>query len=201
MSEAKAPKGWVKISEFEKLTGLQSKTVRQAIGNGKIPPKYVRTVGEGPTAPLYINPKAAASEWMKNLNAGHHLTKPTYDALAAFVAGKKPKKKTAAQPKDSKKPKQMTYAEAQTAERIAKAELATLELEEKKGTLVPKAEVDAELFAAGRELRDAILAVPDREIDNILASGSRAKARIILYNALAFELRRIGEIIQGDVKI
>ena len=57
-------------------------------------------------------------------------------------------------------PPNMSYEEAQLREKVAKAKFAELELQEKEGALVERALVEAQLFAAGKELRDALLAIP-----------------------------------------
>jgi phage terminase Nu1 subunit (DNA packaging protein) len=74
---------------------------------------------------------------------------------------------------------------ARKAEAVYRAKLKQLEYEEKSGKLVNKQEVYRELFAVGKEIRTALLAVPDRVIDNLLASTSRNEAHSLLYKSIS----------------
>ncbi len=90
---------------------------------------------------------------------------------------------------------QMSLNDAQRRERAAKARLAELELAEKEGSLVEKATIDAELFAAAQEIRNALLVIPDRIIDQVIAeAANRNKAHGIIYNAIADELEKLADI-------
>lgn len=196
MSKSKVPKGWVKISDFEKLTGLQSKTVKLAISNGKIPLECSRKIGASPTSPTYIDPRPAATHWYNNLSAKHHNSKPTRDALEKYI---KTFDRAAAienrkQEKEAKKSSDLTMAEAQLQEQIAKAELRHLELEEKRGTLIKKELVYSQLFTFHRELRDSLLAIPDRISDEVIAvSDNRSKVHAAIYDAISETLLRLSE--------
>lgn len=77
-----------------------------------------------------------------------------------------------------------TTPEAKRVGAIISTQLLALELQEKKGVLVKKDAVYKELFAYGQQIRTSIQSIPDRVIDNILASKSRAEAHNILTNAL-----------------
>lgn len=196
----KVPKGWLKISEFEKLTGISNKTITAAIKSGKIPSAYVDRVGVAATAPYYLDPKKAADEWCSKININHQLSRPLRETLLKYISTFKP---SLAKPyKSDKDTKQtpapsgvMTMADAQLKERIAKAQIAELELKEKDGTLVSKELVDSELFAAAQEIRNSLLAIPDRIIDQVIAEAtSRNKAYNTLYNAIAAELEKLADI-------
>ena len=41
----RAPKGWVKISDFEESTGISAKTITAAIKRGYIPDNFADIVG------------------------------------------------------------------------------------------------------------------------------------------------------------
>ena len=45
----KAPKGWVKISDFEETTGISAKTITAAIKRGYIPDNFADVVGTSAT--------------------------------------------------------------------------------------------------------------------------------------------------------
>lgn len=202
----KIPKGWVKISKFEALTGLNNRTVTLAITRGSIPAEHWQRIGEGKTSPIFINPQPAALHWYKHINANHHLTAPLREKLAAYIRTfdpdtiaepkkdkKKPTKKKNA--KDETDPNSTTMAEAQRRKEVAKAESAELDLLEKKGILIQKQNVQDQLFNAGKELRTALLAIPDRITDEIIAaSDNRTKVNNIIYDAIAGELQRLADL-------
>lgn len=196
----KVPKGWLKISEFEKLTGLSNKTITAAIKRGAIPDVYVARIGTAATAPYYLDPKKSAIEWYTKININHSLSRPLREALAQYITTFNPSFVNS--PQSDKETKQapapsgvMTMADAQLKERIAKAQIAELELKEKDGTLVSKELVDSELFAAAQEIRNSLLAIPDRIIDQVIAeASSRNKAYNVLYEAIAAELEKLADI-------
>lgn len=223
-SHAIVPKGWVKISEFEALTGLNNRTVTLAIKRGRIPAEYWRRVGEGKTSPICIDPRPAAVHWYRHLNGKHHLTQPLREKLAAYIRTFAPadegtedqegvnvegtdwgsgtevenegenEGKTEGK-NDSSSGDKMTFAEAQRRKEVAKAKTAELEFLEKEGSLILKATVQDQLFNAGKELRDALLAVPDRITDEVLAAGDdRTKVNNIIYDAIAGELERLADL-------
>lgn len=208
MSRNTAPKGWVRITEFESLTGLNNRTVTLAINRGNIPPEYWQRIGGGKTSPLYIDPRPAALHWYKNINANHHLTRPLRDKLAAYIssfdpAAVAPSPEVATSPKEPERekgkkkttPENMTFAEAQRRKEVAKALTAELALKEKKGSLISKDKINEELFAFGKELRDALLSVPDRITDEVIAAvENRTQVNNIIYNAIAGALEKLADL-------
>jgi len=76
------------------------------------------------------------------------------------------------------------FADAELREKIAKANLAEIKLKEATGELVPIAEVKKNLFTYGVEIKNALLSIPDRIIDNLLASDSRSEAHTLLTVAI-----------------
>lgn len=211
-SYAIVPKGWVKVSEFEVLTGLNNRTVTLAIKRGGIPSQCWRRVGEGKTSPICINPEPAAVHWYKHINGTHHLTQPLREKLAEYIrtfdsaaledqkgditTDEKAEDQVKTDIESEKKTEdKITFAEAQRRKEVAKAKTAELELLEKQGTLILKQRVQDQLFNAGKELRDALLAVPDRVTDEILAAGdNRTKVNNIIYDAIAAELERLADL-------
>lgn len=239
-SYAIVPKGWVKVSEFEALTGLNNRTVTLAIKRGGIPPEFWRRVGEGKTSPICINPQPAAVHWYRHLNGAHHLTRSLREKLAEYIrtfdpaavedqeggtttdegagdqegtdgkgTGGDGEEETEGENDSSTEEKgtegigaqkdgggdKMSFAEAQRRKEVAKAKTAELEFLEKEGSLISKAVVQDQLFTAGKELRDALLAVPDRVTDEILAAGgNRTKVNNIIYDAIAGELERLADL-------
>ncbi len=192
----RAPKGWVKISDFEELTGISSKTIAAAIKRGHIPEQVAARVGTAATSPYYLDPHEAAKTWYCSMNAAHPTSRKIRLTLAGYIktfdsAFIAPEKKHVENPAALA----LTYEDAQLQEKIAKARLAELELAEKEGSLVAKATIDAELFAAAQEIRNALLVIPDRIVDQVIAeAANRNKAHSVIYNAIADELEKLADI-------
>lgn len=208
----KVPKGWIKLSEFEALTGLNNRTVTLAIKRGSIPAEFCKRIGEGKTSPVYISPQSAAVHWYNHVNANHHLTQPLRTKLAEYIRTFNPAavdevadEVTENQPEGEvstiKKENKgvgdsMTFAEAQRRKEVAKAKTAELEFMEKEGALVLKQQVQDQLFSAGKEIRNALLSVPDRITDQVIASvGNRTQVNNIIYDAIAAELEKLADLV------
>ena len=143
----RAPKGWVKISDFEESTGISAKTITAAIKRGYIPDNFADIVGTSATSPYYLNPQQAAVCWYKSLNSAHPNQRKVRNALAGYI---KTFDKTVIEPEPAAKAAAaptMTYEDAQLQEKIAKARIAELELQEKEGALVSRERINSQLFA------------------------------------------------------
>ena len=185
------PNGWVKLSAFEQLTGINGRTIRAAVKEGRIPADYARQMDDTPTAPYYMDPQPAALYWFNNINSNRPLSKAVREALTKYI-------KTfddtvgigVATPLQ-----QMSYAEAQRRERVAKARIAELEVEEREKALVSREMVNKELFELGQALRDALLAIPDRITDEVIANAdNRHKVHTTIYNAIADVLTHLADM-------
>lgn len=179
----KVPKGWISITEFEALTGLNNSTIKAAINRGAIPERYADRVGPHATSPYYLNPQQAALHWYKSLNAKHPNQKKVRDTLGDYIKNFNPD----AVDKSSKKKagEKMSMEEAIQREQIAKTEIAELKAAQLRGELVPREEIDQQLYAAGKALRDSIMAVPDRIADQLIAAVDN---RTLVINLMADEL-------------
>ena len=184
----RAPKGWVKISDFEESTGISAKTITAAIKRGYIPDNFADIVGTSATSPYYLNPQQAAVCWYKSLNSAHPNQRKVRNALAGYI---KTFDKTVIEPEPAAPT--MTYEDAQLQEKIAKARIAELELQEKEGALVSRERINAQLFAAGKELRDTLLAIPDRITDVVMAEDNRAIIHNTIYDAIADALQKLAD--------
>lgn len=196
MKNKKIPEGWVKLSEFERLTGMNNRTVVLAISRGKIPAKCVKKIGKGATSPKYINPQIAAMQWYKNLNSNHHLSRTLRNNLEKYIKKFSPdivnKKKDT---KSAKGEEKITFDEALLREKVAKAKVAELELSEKEGSLISKISVYNSLFEFGKQMRDALLSIPERVTDDIIANvNNRTKVHNFMYDAIIAELEKFSEI-------
>ncbi|MDL2289946.1 hypothetical protein LJB95_00895 [Paludibacteraceae bacterium OttesenSCG-928-F17] len=193
----KVPKGWICISEFEKLISISSKTITAAIKKGSIPKEYVDRIGKTATAPYYLEPQKSALNWYSSLNAKHPLSKKIRDILGKYVETFAPDaidKEEAVSALGG-----MTLGEAQRREQIAKAKIAELRVQEMEGSLVDKEKIDEQLFNAGKELREALLAIPNRITDQVIAAcDNRTEVLNIMYDAISSELERLSDLISSE---
>lgn len=116
----KAPKGWVKISDFEETTGISAKTITAAIKRGYIPNNFADVVGTSATSPYYLNPQQAAVCWYKSLNSAHPNQRKVRNALAGYI---KTFDKAVIEPEPTAKAvatATMTYEDAQLQEKSPK---------------------------------------------------------------------------------
>ncbi|UAY56255.1 hypothetical protein [Arachidicoccus terrestris] len=80
--------------------------------------------------------------------------------------------------------KNSSYADIRRGTELLKFQASLLDLKKRKGELVDRVEVHKQLFVYGQQVRTALLAIPDRHIDAILAAKSRQEAYGILSAAL-----------------
>jgi hypothetical protein len=95
-----------------------------------------------------------------------------------------------------------SLAAARLVQAQLKAKHMEVELKLKMGELVDKSKVYAALFSIGKEIRQTLQAIPDRNIDDILAAGlngSRNEAHVVLTNAIADALETLSELSKVDL--
>ena len=90
-----------------------------------------------------------------------------------------------------------TYFAHKARRELVEAQLAELELAEKRGALVRRADVERETFATMRALRDRMLGVADRIAAQVAAEGDVAKVHEIIVREVRDSLRRVTEVIDG----
>ena len=213
---------WVKISEFEQLTGLNNRTIMSAIQRGLIPEDCISRSGneETPevpvlfedvetiapdkqkktTLPYYINPQPAAVHWFDNANITREPSVKVREKLAKYILTFDPAffdNRPADFPveSDEEELEDISNAEAIRRQNIKKNVLLDIDIQRQKEILVEKARVYDQLFSFGNEIRNAILSIADRITDNVIASyDNRTKVHSIIYNACAEELDRLANI-------
>lgn len=82
---------------------------------------------------------------------------------------------------------------AQAHERHFKARLAELEFLERVGTVVDKQQVETEAFRIARQVRDALLTIPDRLAGVIAAESDGTKIRDLLVKEINLALTALAE--------
>lgn len=198
----------VSIREYARRIGVSDTAVRKAIKSDKIIKGLVRDQNGNPL----IIPTIATEEWRLSRDITHVKTvsakldtalKPKPKPQKGSVQKSKPQR-TEPQPKAKLEPEpfedpiskmENSLVAAKRAQAVYKAKMMELEMKQKQGLLVDKKLVYSALFDAGKELRQAFEALPDRWIDQIIsASKDRNKAHLILTDAIQEVLGRLSDI-------
>lgn len=172
--------------EYAKRLGISNEAVSKAIREGKIDKGWDRLEGK-------IIVEYANREW-----GALHL-KTNVSQILQQEPGEEWQSPADWQPAGGKKSgltltNESSFAEAKRVREIIHAQLAALDLKERKGELVRKEEVYKQLYAFGQQVRIAIMATPDRGIDAILASKNRAEAHNILSSSLQEALEQLTNV-------
>jgi hypothetical protein len=180
----------ISIREYSRRRGVSDTAVRKAIASGKIS----RGVIDQDTKRPKILPGIADMEWESYTNPNYERVRkserlarsgpirppaaptPPADAPAPDISGKKP------------------LAEIKRLTAEVGLNLAAIELRKKKGELIDRKSVYSALFEAGQEVKNAVLGVPDRYIDAILAAPGRNEAWAVLNEALIEALQTVADI-------
>ena len=85
----------------------------------------------------------------------------------------------------------LTHSAASADRIMVDAELKRLDLEERRGTLIDRREAQTEAFQQGRDLRDAILRVPDRISSDLAAAAEPGQVHRLLTAELVAALETI----------
>jgi len=91
------------------------------------------------------------------------------------------------------KTKDKTLNEARRQHEWFKAAKAKLDVDERRGVLVPAAEVEKEAFELGRQIRDAMVSIPDRISDQLAVETESIKIHEKLLNEIIFALKGLSE--------
>jgi hypothetical protein len=90
--------------------------------------------------------------------------------------------------------KDPVFAQSQARRELFRSKIAELEFLERVGTVVDKEQGEAEQFRVGRQVRDALLTIPDRLSGVLAAETDQRKIHAILMQ----ELRQALEALAGD---
>jgi phage terminase Nu1 subunit (DNA packaging protein) len=168
-------------NHYAKHRQVTLQAVLAAIKSGRL----VKSVTQKPSGRYLVDVELADKEWAENTD---NLT-----GAAAHVSKRKPEIDTSAEHvADDDTP--MTYAEARAKHERFKARLAELELEQREGKLVEADVVQREAFKASRQVRDALLNLPDRVAGLLAAETNQFK----VHQLLTKEIRRALEDLKFD---
>lgn len=188
----------ITLTEFQKRLGLNSRsTIHQAIQTGKLRESVKKFKGVWKV----IDFDLALEEWAMAFRFDDSRVSPQLRAKLKRIRDRLVKEGKAEAPEDGRvahlksmgKVKGNIPPKAVSDAILAavKAKKEKIELDRLMGSLVERAEIDRALFGAGQEIREAFLGIPDRVIDSILASGTRAEAHNLLMEAIAQTLERL----------
>lgn len=162
---------------YAKHRKVSPQAVFDAIEKGRL----VTSVTKQPSGRMLVDVELADKEWAANTNSG-----------TGSLAHAKNKPADEPAPSDSDEP--MTYAEARAKHEKFKMRLAELELEQREGKLVEADVVQRESFKAARQVRDALLNLPDRVAGVLAAETNQFK----VHQMLTKEIRRALEDLKFD---
>lgn len=187
----------ISIREYGRRKGVSDTTIHKALKSGKIVKGLVSKAGK-----KFINPAIADAEWSASYNPSHE--RITRAGTAPSIAGVVP----SPTPQESQSVPDLgaaasgglgTLAKAKSAKAVYDAKIAELNYKEKAGTLVDKQHVYKALYAAGQEVRQSLMIIPDRIIDELLAAPSRNAAHQMLVDAISGALENLSEIQNRDI--
>lgn len=148
----------ISIRAYARHRGVSAAAVHKAVKSGRI-----KTEQDGT-----IDVAKADRQWQANTDPSKQRVTPQAPALQPKpasnkedVAGMRSVRQTLRESGQSTSG-MSTFEQAKTAHEIAKAHLARLQLQEKRGELINKAKTTAQIFRLAREIRDAWLNWPSR---------------------------------------
>ena len=180
----------VTVKEYAQHVGITRQSVEKAIVSGRIPGKAISYEKiNGKTVTLIDRP-VADTYWVRNANQA-------YGTPAAREAVERIKSELGIPDivAETDNYENISYPEAKRREKIAKAEIARLEVLKLKGIMIDRDVTNKQLFESGQMVRDAIMAVPDRIIADIVsANGNQALIQKIITEALESALECLNDV-------
>ncbi len=167
--------------EYAQQRGVSGRAVRKAIATGRLVQGAFREGGR-----WKIDPAVADQEWQRN--TAPQFQRENKGGGRAKGEGERPPRAPAVPPSvsDGAMPKVPSQAQAAAVRTMYQARLLELDLKERQGLLVPKADVERVWFEEGRRVRDAVRRTPQQMIGDIaravggLNQEQRAEVLLIL---------------------
>lgn len=145
----------ITIAEYARSKSITSDAVRKAITAGRL----VECLSKNEKGRLRVDPEIADREWQAN--TAHHRKPGPQRVVSGAVPQQPALPDTPADPDDWES-QPANYNASRAKREMYAAELARLEYEEMRGTLVNAEAVKKEAFRVARQVRDAMLNIPDR---------------------------------------
>lgn len=178
--------------EFARRLNVDEKAVRKAIASGKI----VNGLHRRTSGRTCLDYHIALREWQAN-QTDVSLTQTKGGTPIDFDSAKKKNFSAKVhdgdeEPDEAKLTQQATSTQKINYNRAAvKLQHETLALKQKMGLLIEKDKVNKELFEAGKEIRESLLIIPDRIVDELRAVETRDEAHQLLYKEIEHALERL----------
>jgi hypothetical protein len=159
--------------EYAEQRGVTGRAVRKAIADGRI----VKGAVQAGKRRWQIDPEIADQEWQRN-------TSPAKQRGAAAERARELERQQPGGP--DVLAKAPSHAQAQALRTLYQAKLLELDLKERQGLLVPKADVERVWFEEGRRVRDSLRRTPQLMIGDIaraaggLTPEQRAEVLLVL---------------------
>lgn len=172
-------------SKFAKKLGCSRTYIQQLIAEGAIPTGAVSEHG--------INPLIALEGIHRLVGERSKIYAPAEAWRTELHVDTDPAKRDKAMESASQSNGVESIAEAKLRKAIAEANIKEIAVAEKRKTLVNAKEVEQQAFAMARQLRDAILAIPDRVTPIIATEMDEHAVRQILDKEFRNVLRGLAE--------
>lgn len=162
----------IKVAAFAERMGVSPQAVRKAISEGRLKDAVQR---EGRS--WLVDDELAFAEWDRN-------TAPQFQR--GRMAERQQAQAAVTPPPAGVQSKMPSQAQAAAVRTMYQARLLELDLKERQGLLVPKADVERVWFEEGRRVRDAVRRTPQQMIGDIaraaggLTQEQRAEVLLIL---------------------
>lgn len=182
----------ISLREFARRVNIGEKTIRDRIANGKITNGVIYESGK---------PKIDYELALQDIN----------DVGFKVQIKQEPKEKKLTKEQDEKLDalvdlmKNVSDIPASMKDALLKKEhylgkIKELEFKEKDGTLVKREVVYSQLYGFHRQIRNNLLAIPDRITDELLTLNNRDKMHRLIYDSIADELEKLSSIENLNLK-
>ncbi len=181
------------VDDFAQRLGVSEAAVRKAIRTGRVTAVWK----DRRTGRKRLAWPRAAEEWQANtdpLRRTH--VGPRSGSAGAHRLDLDVRLKTASSGTGEGTPAGLSYAEARTRREAYEAQLAKLECEQKAGLLIPAAQVQAKAFKLGRQVRDALLNIPDRLAHELAGEDQVDRVKEILARELEVAIAPIASAVR-----
>lgn len=176
------------VSDYAKHQSVARNAVYKAIERGRL----LNCLSKNEKGHWLIDVEIADNEWEANLDPANNHSADNGRRGAAKRSSKIPDLPNASgKTADSDTNTLVALKAKREAVNVKKA---MIELAKMEGKLVEKEMVHKVLFAHGQQLREALLSIPDRLVDDLLACRDRMDAHKILYSAIEQALTDLASV-------
>jgi phage terminase Nu1 subunit (DNA packaging protein) len=184
------------FTAYAKRRGVSVEAVSKAVESERL------TVLVCPKGVRWLDPERADREWAENSDpskviGGEAAAAAARDELAKGSLRKfsqETSEETLDDEEDEEKKTVVAYHVSRARKEAANAELAELNLNARRGTLVESDKVKAEAFRVARTVRESVLGIPDRIAASLAAETDTSRVHL----ALTRELRQALEELAAD---